>query len=158
MVRALGTALIALIAAVGLAPAADAGGGCPPIKGSSNPSDPSYVRDVFRDVHGCQVPMREGIGHRPWRPRDFGYRHTVSRYDEGARNHGTTAAAKALWQQALRQSGKMMGIDYLCHYKRYRTPGGSRPTMIVFLDYKPFRGYAYKGIITAYWESGNRTC
>ena len=87
-----------------------------------------------------------------------GNRHIVARYGEGAKNHETTAYARNLWQQALFQSGKPLGTAYLCHFKQCATPGGVKRTMKVFVDYKSYQGFQYKGIITAYWVNGHESC
>jgi len=131
--------------------------GCPEIKGSPDKAAPSHVVDRFRDIFGCEVPLREGVGHIPARKGDFGFRHLVSRFDEGAHEHETTADAKRLWQLALVQPGAALGPLYECHYFQYPAESSTR-TMLVFVHYQSFEGYAYKGIITAYWVSGNKTC
>lgn len=104
------------------------------------------------------MPLREGIGNTPSQRGDFGYRHIVARYEEGARNHETGSQAKRLWQRAMLRAGAAIGRDYICHFTRYETPAGSKRTMLVFVDYKSYRGYRYKGVVTAYWVKGHRSC
>jgi hypothetical protein len=137
-------------------PPARAGSLCPEIKGSPNPSDPSHVDALFWDVHGCQVPLRHGIGHVPWQPGDFGYEHIASRYAEGTRNHELTSAAVRLWANALVTAGATEDHDFFCYKTQYSIRGGVKRTMKVFVDYKMLDGYKYKGIVTAYWVNGHR--
>ncbi len=122
-----------------------------------NPSDLSYVVDRFRDIFGCEVPLRQGIGHVPSQPGDFGYQHIVARYNEGLVNHDASREARGLWQKALLQPGAAVGRQYECHSQNYMQ-GKKKRTMRVFVDYKAFRGYMYKGITTAYWVSGHKPC
>lgn len=139
-----------------MAPSAEGGRKCPEIGGSSNPSDPSFVHAVFWDVHGCQVPLREGTGHIPAMKGDFGLQHLLSRQAEGLGNHELTPYAKLLWQRALLGAGSALDEDYECHQTHYTIKGWKKRTMRVLVDYKTFHGYTYKGIITAYWMNGHR--
>jgi len=135
-----------------------AGGQCPEIKGAPSPIDPSHVIRTFTDIDGCQVPVRVGIGHIPWMPSvDFGYEHLVSRTSEGHPEHEYDAAAMTQWQRALVEPGALVGQLYECHYAQYRA-GKQKRTMLVYVDYKDYQGYAYKGIITAYWIPGYKQC
>jgi len=138
--------------------AARAGGRCPDIRGSLNPLESSHVMRTFTDIDGCAVPLRVGIGHIPWMQSvDFGYEHIVSRAGEGAVEHEYSAAAMKRWQLALLNAGAALGRDYECHYAHYRL-GSQKRTMLVFVDYKDYQGYAYKGITSAYWVPGYREC
>jgi hypothetical protein len=150
--------LVIMATSFAFAPVASADQGCPEIKRSPSPTDPSHVRELFWDLRGCQIPLREGIGHIPHRRGDFGYQHIVSRYQEGEINHETTPFAKKLWQQALFQAGQLRDKDYLCHYKQFTTSSGRKRTMRVLVDYKLYEGHIYKGITSAFWVSGHVAC
>jgi hypothetical protein len=148
-----------LVAVASLLPGspASAGRGCPEIKGSSDPEDPSHVLGLFWDVYGCQVPLRAGVGHIPWEPGDFGYRHIASRHTEGATNHELTAFALGLWANAMVKAGSTKDIDFICYQTHYTSRAGAKRTMRVYVDYKMLGGYTYKGIVTAYWVRGHKT-
>ena len=137
---------------------AHAGGHCPNIRGAANPLDPTHVIRTFEDMDGCAVPLRTGIGHIPWQKNVyFGYEHIVMRAREGRTEHEVGAMAMDRWQQALLEAGAALGKDYECHSYQYKV-GTQKRTMLVFVDYKDFRGYAYKGITSAYWVSGYQHC
>lgn len=126
------------VTAIGLPLAGPARAGrfeCPPIKGSANPSDPSHVLEVFTDLYGCEVPLREGIAYVPAQPGDFGFAHILSEYNGGKTNHPTGAGAKTLWQEAMFQPAAAVGRQYECHSLSYRQ-GKSRRSMWIFIDYK----------------------
>jgi hypothetical protein len=154
---ALSVGLIAVIPP-GPADAQTKGGGCAEVRTASNTGSPAHVRRTFYDSFGCQVPIRLGVGHIPKRQGDFGWSHIADRRAEGATNHETTSYAQTLWQQALRGSRAFYGPNYFCHSVKYRTSGGTKRTMKVFVDYKSYNGYGPKGIITAYWVSGHTQC
>ena len=90
------------------------------------------------------------------RPEDFGFRHVEARYAEGNRNHELNSYALSLWANAMVKAGMTKRRDYVCYQTHYTTPGGSKRTMGVLVDYKMFEGYKYKGIITGYWVKGHR--
>jgi hypothetical protein len=132
---------------------------CPELKGSPDPSDPSFVVEpYFEATTGCPIPLRRGVGHIPKEQGDFGLRHIEARYAEGEENHETTPYAKSLWIKALALPGTGVGPFYICHFAQYATNTGKERTMKVFVDLKPYSSYTFKGIITAYWISGHKEC
>jgi hypothetical protein len=153
--------MIAALAATGIAVTATpsmAGGHCPEIRGSANPLDSTHVIRTFTDIDGCQVPLRVGIGHVPWMQSvDFGYEHILARASEGYPGHESTAAAMVQWQRALLEAGAADGPLFECHYAQYKS-GKQKRTMLVYVDYKDYLGYPYKGIISAYWVPGFKEC
>jgi hypothetical protein len=154
---AIALVLVSLGSLTPLIPEASAGTGCPEIEGSSNPTDPSYVRGLFWDVYGCRVPLREGVGHVPWKKGDFGYQHIAARRDgEGAANHELTPFALGLWANAMVKAGATKGVDFVCYQTHYSIAGGQKRTMQVFVHYGMLGDYRYKGIITGYWVEGHR--
>jgi hypothetical protein len=142
---------------------ATAYGNCPDLNGSPDPSDPTHIVETYYFwTNDCPIPLRGGVGHIPGQGGDFGLQHILSRYNEGAVNHDLSPEAKAQWIKALAGSAAVPQggptDEYYCNSWQYTSASGSQRTMQVYVDLKPIGQYPYKGIITAFFASGNRPC
>lgn len=59
-------------------------------------------------------------------------------------------------EKAMAGASAGMGKDFDCYSTQYTIAGGEKRTMRVYVHYVMYRGYEYKGIVTAYWVEGHR--
>lgn len=142
-----------------LSPGTDGGGvtpqgsGCPELRGPAGTSAEIYYTFIWIN-NGCPIPIRKGIYGGTG--SGFGWEHLRYRTNVDRQiNHETTSAARSLWGQALSSSGSAQSNGTFCHFKQYKTPGGTKRTMKVIVSSTNYEGqWGLKGIITAFWVSG----
>jgi len=119
---------------------------CERISGSLDPAAKSYVRDTLGTYNGCTIPLRNGDSN-------FGYQHLLKR-DREVGNHGWSTEDKYYTQLALNRQPFLVNTGYYA----YSYPRSANGTQCVFVDFKAFEGYPYKGLITSYHRNpGNLT-